>query len=89
MGVQSLIPPKAGRPTAKTPGEPMRRNMYHRFVRRADARAYGQRWQAETDNSMIKRNLGSAVRARTAIRRRHELLLLPVLTHNIMLLAEG
>ncbi|MEA2711797.1 MAG: hypothetical protein QOF78_4398, partial [Phycisphaerales bacterium] len=37
---------------------------------------------------MIKRNLGSAMRARTAVARRHELLL-RVLTHNIMLLAEG
>ena len=39
-------------------------------------------------NSMIKRNLGSALRARTTVHRRHELLL-RVLTHNIMLLAEG
>jgi transposase len=62
--------------------------MYHRFKRKADARAYGQRWQAETANSMIKRNLGSAMRARSAVGRRHELLL-RVLTHNIMLLAEG
>lgn len=88
MGVRSVIPPKAGRPTSKPPAEPMRRNMHRRFGRRADARAYGQRWQAETANSMIKRNLGSAMRARTAVRRRHELLL-RVLTHNIMLLAEG
>ena len=88
MGVRSVIPPRSGRPTAKPPSEPMRRNMHHRFRRRADARAYGQRWQGETTNSMIKRNLGSAMRARTAVRRRHELLL-RVLTHNIMLLAEG
>ena len=88
MGVRSIIPPKAGRPTDKLPTEPMRRNMYRRFKRRADARTYGQRWQSETTNSMIKRNLGSAMRARTAVRRRHELLL-RVLTHNIMLLAEG
>jgi hypothetical protein len=46
---------------------------------------YAQRWQAETVNSMIKRNLGSALRARTTIHRRHELPL-RVLTHNIMLL---
>jgi len=66
MGVRSIIPPKAGRPTAKPPTEPMRRNMYHRFRRRADARAYGQRWQSETANLMSKRNLGSAMRAGTA-----------------------
>jgi hypothetical protein len=88
MGVRSIIPPKAGRPTSKPPTEPMRRNMYRRFKRRADARVYGQRWQSETTNSMIKRNLGSAMRARTAVGRRHELLL-RVLTHNIMLLADG
>ena len=88
MCVRSIIPPKSGRPTSKPPTEPLRRNMYHRFRRRADARTYGQRWQSETANSMIKRNLGSAMRARTTIRRRHELLL-RVLTHNIMLLAEG
>jgi Transposase DDE domain len=88
LGVRSVIPPKAGRPTAKPPTERMRRNMYHRFKRRADAAAYGQRWQSETANSMIKRNLGSAMRARSAVGRRHELLL-RVLTHNIMLLAEG
>jgi hypothetical protein len=86
-GVRSVIPPKAGRPTHKPPSEPMRRNMYHRFNRGADRAIYGQRWQVETVNSMIKRNLGSAMRARTAVRRRHELLLRAV-THNIMLLAE-
>ena len=90
MGVRSIIPPKSGRPTKtnKPPTDPMRRNMHHRFKRRADARAYGQRGQSETTNSMIKRNLGSALRARTAVGRRQELLL-RVLTHNIMLLAEG
>lgn len=90
MGVRSVIPPKSGRPTAKPPptDQPLRRRMYHRFKRDADGQVYGQRWQSETVNSMVKRNLGSAMRARTAVRRRHELLL-RVLTHNIMLLAEG
>ncbi len=88
MGVRSVIPPRAGRPTRKPPSEPMRRHMYHRFRRGADRATYGQRWQAETVNSMLKRNLGSAMRARSAVGRRHELLL-RVLTHNIMLLAEG
>jgi hypothetical protein len=90
LGVRSIIPPKAGRPTRKPPPkhQPMRRSMYYRFGRRADIRTYGQRWQSETTNSMIKRNLGSALRARTPVRRRHELLL-RALTHNIMLLAEG
>lgn len=90
MGVRSVIPPRAGRPTANPPppDQPLRRRMHFRFERRADDALYGQRWQSETVNSMIKRNLGSAMRARTAVRRRHELLL-RVLTHNVMLLAEG
>jgi hypothetical protein len=90
--VRSIIPPTGGRPRiggqppAKT--QPHRRNMHHRFRRKADHALYGQRWQSETVNSMIKRNLGSALRARTTVRRRHELLL-RVLTHNIMILANG
>jgi len=91
MNVHAIIPPRAGRPTTKPPPshQPLRRRM-HRRLRRgtSDQALYGQRWQSETVNSMIKRNLGSALRARTTIHRRHELLL-RVLTHNIMLLAEG
>jgi hypothetical protein len=85
MGVRSIIPPYAGRPTSKPPVGRHRRNMHHRFKRRADKAQYGQRWQSETVNSMIKRNLDSALRARTNPRRRNELLL-RVVTHNVMLL---
>jgi hypothetical protein len=85
MGVRSIIPPNSGRPTEKLPTARHRRNMYHRFKRKADKKIYGQRWQAETVNSMIKRNLGSALRARTPGRRSRELLL-RVITHNIMIL---
>ena len=90
MNVRAIIPPLSGRPTQKPPPskQPLRRRMHRRFAAKRDAALYGQRWQSETVNSMIKRNLGSALRARTAVRRRHELLL-RVLTHNIMLLAEG
>ena len=88
MRVRSIIPPKIGRPTIKPPSGRHRRNMHHRFKRGADKRLYGQRWQAETVNSMIKRNLGSALRARTPTRRSRELLL-RVVTHNIMLLRQG
>ena len=88
LGVRPVIPPRAGRPSGKPPADPLRRAMRGRFARGADRALYGQRWQAETVNSMLKRNLGSALRARSAVRRRHELLL-RVLTHNIMLLAEG
>jgi hypothetical protein len=85
MGIRSIIPPNTGRPTDKPPTARHRRNMYHRFKRGADQKYYGQRWQSETVNSMIKRNLGSALRARTA-RRRSKELLLRVVTHNIMIL---
>jgi hypothetical protein len=85
MGIRSIIPPSTGRPSNKPPPARHRRNMHYRFKRKADKAFYGQRWQSETVNSMIKRNLGSALRARTA-RRRSKELLLRVVTHNIMLL---
>lgn len=88
MGVRSIIPPNTGRPTSKPPSTRHRKNMYHRFKRKADKKHYGQRWQVETVNSMIKRNLGSALRAKTAKRRSMELLL-RVITHNIMILANA
>src|SRR5438105_846063 len=84
VGVRTVIPPNSGRPTAKAPTTRYRRLMKQRFARKADKAAYGQRWQAETVNSMIKRNLGSALRATLTRRRTHELLL-RVLTHNIMI----
>ena len=62
-----------------------RRLMQERSARKTDHKCDGQRWQAETVNSMVKRNLGSALRARTAGRRSRELLL-RVITHNLMIL---
>ena len=61
--------------------------MAKRFSRKADQAQYGQRAQSETVHSMVKRNQGSALRARTPQRRKQEMLL-RVLTHNIALLAE-
>lgn len=86
LGVRSIIPPTAGRPTSKPASTRYRRLMEQRFQRKADQKCYGQRWQVETVNSMLKRNLGSALRARTA-RRRSKELLLRVVTHNLMILA--
>ena len=84
MGVRSIIPPATGRPGAKPPTTRYRRLMRQRFDRGADAAAaYGQRWKAETTNSMIKRNLGSALRATTA-RRRSRQLPPRCIVHNIM-----
>jgi hypothetical protein len=43
---------------------------------------YTRRWQVETVNSMVKRNLGSALGGKTAWSRRRDMLL-KVLTHNV------
>jgi hypothetical protein len=47
--------------------------------------SYTQRWQAETVNSMMKRNLGSALRGKTSVSRQRDLAL-KVLVHNLMIL---
>lgn len=88
IGVRSIIPPEIGRPSkdGSPPSGYFRRLMHHRFKRKADKKWYGQRWQVETVNSMIKRNMGSALRATTPQRREMEMLLRAVV-HNVMLLA--
>jgi hypothetical protein len=79
--VRSLIPAKAGRPTSKPPRGYWRRQMKSRLKRTR----YGQRWQIETVNSMLKRLLGSALRARKYWTQCREIYLL-VITLNIMIL---
>ena len=88
LGVRSIMPAGTGRPGKhdKPPAGRWRRRM-RRLLRTKRGRrrsGYTQRWQAETVNSMIKRNLGSALRARTAPRRSMELMLRCV-THNLMI----
>ena len=80
-GVRTLIPATRGRPTSQRLKGYWRQRMRTRF----NHRKYGQRWQAETVNSMIKRLLGSALRARTYWSQSREIQL-RVLTHNIMIL---
>ena len=87
LGVRTLIPAKNGRP-----GRNRLKGYYRRLMQRClkagpDKRCYGQRWQVETVNSMLKRNLGSACRARSTIGRKKDMLLRSV-THNIMILAK-
>jgi len=60
-GVRTLIPPLIGRPTNKPPAGYWRRTMLSVLPRSR----YTQRWQSETVNSMLKRLLGSALRARS------------------------
>ncbi len=86
MNVRSVIPPKIGRPSARPPAGRFRRLMKQRFARKADRRLYGQRAQSETVNSMMKRNLGDALRSVRPDRREKEMLLRG-LTHNFMLYA--
>jgi hypothetical protein len=86
LGVRSIIPATVGRQSAKAPQGFYRRLMRRRFKKGPDRKHYGQRWQVETVNSMIKRNLGSACRARTPIGRKKDMLL-RALTHNVMILA--
>jgi len=80
-GIQSIIPPRIGRPTSSLPTAKWRRRMATRFPKKL----YGQRWQVETVFSMIKRVLGSALRARQYHSQCRELHL-KAITHNIMIL---
>jgi hypothetical protein len=84
LGVRSLIKAGSGRPTRKPPATYYRRLMHRQLAGSQKTRPYGQRAQAETVASMMKRNLGDALRARSNRARRHELLL-RVITHNVML----
>ena len=85
-GVSTVIPPLIGRPSENPPAGPYRRVMRELFASATVGRkTYGQRWQVETVNSMVKRNLSSALRARTPHRRSMEMLLRCVV-HNIMVL---
>jgi len=82
--MRTVIPPIRGRPTAKLPSGRWRRWMATRF----NKKKYGQRWQIETVNSMLKRLLDSALRARHYWSQWREIFL-RVLTHNVMILWRG
>ena len=86
LGIRSLIPATTGCYGVGPPTGQYRRLMRRRLRRGPDKKLYGQRWQAETVNSMVKRNLGSACRARTPWGRKKDMLLRSV-THNVMLVA--
>ena len=80
-GVRTLIPATIGRPTAKRLKGYWRRQMKSRL----HLTRYGQRWQVETVNSMLKRLQGSALRARNYWSQCRETILRAI-THNIMIL---
>lgn len=87
MGVRSFIKTGIGRPSKNPPSGYYRRLMSKRLKGSQRGKTYGQRAQAETVNSMLKRNLGDALRARSPKARRNEQLL-RVLAHNIALLCD-
>jgi hypothetical protein len=78
---RTLIPPRRGRPPRRRPASRWRGVMATRF----DRKKYGQRWQAETVISMLKRRLDSALRARTYWSQGREITLRAI-TLNIMIL---
>lgn len=80
-GVRSLIPAKIGRATSKPP-----RGRYRRLMKsRIHTTRYHQRVQVETTISMLKRLLGSALRAKKDSQQRREAAL-KAITLNIMIL---
>jgi hypothetical protein len=81
-GIRTIIPATRGRPSDKPPTGRWRRRMKQRFA--GYRRKYGQRWQVETVNSMIKRRLGSALRARKPENQSREIILRAI-THNVMI----
>ena len=84
LRLQTLIKTGSGRPTSKPPSGRYRRLMRVRLAGSQKGKPYGQRAQVETVISMLKRNLGDALRARSSRARQHEMLL-RVVTHNVML----
>ncbi len=85
LRIRSWIKTGAGRPSAQPPASEYRRLMKKKLKGSQKNKPYGKRSQVETVNSMMKRNLGDSLRAKTAAGRREELKW-RVLTHNISLL---
>lgn len=82
LNCDAIIPPLRSQSQGYAPKGVYRLEMMRRFADGSVADVYGQRWQAETAVSMLKRNYGSFLRSRTTGRRMNEMLL-KVMTHNI------
>ena len=88
MGVRSIIAVGIGRPSKRPPSGRWRRHVKKRLSSNpADQKLYAHRSQSETAHSMMKRNMSSALRARTPERQKKEMML-RVLVHNITLLCD-
>jgi hypothetical protein len=91
-GVRSYMPATHGRP--RKDGKPPSGRWRHLMARTLGtwigrfAAGYGKRWQVETVMSMLKRRQGSAVSGRTHWSRCRDLMLM-VITHNVMILADS
>src|SRR5436190_12560152 len=92
MGLATLIPPDIGRPRKDggPPGGKWRARMKRVMATKESRKraGYTQRWQAETVNSMMKRNTGPALAGRSAWSRKRDMLL-KTLTHDGMILAHA
>ena len=91
-GVRSYMPATGGRPRkdGKPPSARWRGLMARKLATWLGRflAGYGQRWQVETVMSMLKRRQGSAVNGRSYWSRCTDLMLI-VITHNIMILADS
>jgi len=81
--IETIIPPKRGRPPLS--GKPLKGTYREEMRIGFNRKTYGQRWQVETVMSMIKRNLGETVYARSYWSQCREMMLL-VLTHNLAII---
>jgi len=82
-GMCTIIPPTRGRP--RKDGKPPGGRWRQRMAACCKDKKYGQRWQVETVVSMIKRRLGSALRARRYWSQSREITLREI-TLNVMIL---
>jgi len=82
QGVKSFMPATHGRPSRNPPTGHYRRQMRQRLTKQYGG--YGQRWQVETVNAMLKRRLATAVAGRRFPSQSRDAWLL-ALTFNLML----
>ena len=86
LHIRSIIPTTdRGRPRKDGQPRPVRGRYRKLMKQRFPKKTYGQRWQIETVFSMLKRNMGSALRARSYHSQNREIRL-RVLTHNLAIL---
>ena len=86
LGILSIIPTtERGRPRSDGKSRPVRGKYRKLMKQRFPKKTFGQRWQIETVFSMLKRNMGSALSARSYHSQTREIRL-RILTHNLAIL---